>query len=272
VAICYNFLADESVLVGQGARFFPVNWFFSAKGSSMNMSTFRKAIWLGFIVLIAGLLTTAVLVRGAAQVDSPVPVTEPGAVPAPDLPPSYDSGSPLKNSNAIPPDENAPQSSQSPALVFSYYQVAGATLRGRNSSTGYFYDGAGCSHVTAGSGNTGRILNTELPLPDGSVIKYLRVYYRDTNAASGVDGYITRYQPGTGTVDLVKTGSTNSFVGGYGFVVSGEITETVNNTAYAYTLIGWPGEINLNNQICGLRVAYYAPAAASRVFMPSVRR
>ncbi len=237
----------------------------------MNTTIFRKAIWLGLVVLIAGLLVTAVLASGAAQADSPVPVTEPGAVPAPDLAPSYDSGSPLKNSNAVPPDENAPLSSLSPALTFSYYQVAGATLRGRSSSTGYLYDGAGCSHVTAGTG-TGRILNTELPLPDGSVIKYLRVYYRDTNAANGVEGYITRYQPGTGAADLVHTGSTNAFVGGYGFVVSGEITETVKNTIYAYTLIGWPDDSNVNNQVCGLRVAYYAPPAASRVYMPSLRK
>jgi hypothetical protein len=236
----------------------------------MKTTIFRKAIWLGLVVVLAGLLVTAVLVRGAALADSPVPVTEPGAVPAPDLPPSYDSGSPLKNSDAVPPDENSPLSSHSPALTFTYYQVAGATLRGRNSTTGYIYDGSGCTHTNAGTG-TGRILNTELPLPDGSVIKYLRVYYYDKNAANGVEGYITRYQPGQGTADLVHAGSTNAFVGGYGFVVSGEITETVKNTTYAYTLIGWPDENNVNNQICGLRVAYYAPFA-SRVYMPSLRK
>jgi hypothetical protein len=244
---------------------------FLAKGTSMNTTIFRKAIWLGLAVLVAGLLVTAALASGAAQADSPAPVTEPGAVPAPDLPPSYDSGSPLKNSSAAPPDENAPLSSQSPSLVFSYYQVAGATLRGRNSSTQYLYDGSGCTHVTVGTG-TGRILNTELPLPDGSVIKYLRVYYSDKNPANGVEGYITRYQPGVGTLDLVHTGSTDAFVGGYGFVVSHEITETVNNTVYAYTLIGWPDDANVNNQVCGLRVAYYAPPAASRLYLPSLRK
>jgi hypothetical protein len=147
--------------------------------------------------------------------------------------------------------------------------VAGATLRGRNSSTGYQYDTQGCSHVTAGIG-TGRILNTELPLPDDSVIKYLRVYYYDTNNTSGVEGYITRYQPGAATVDLVHTGSADAFAGGDGFVVSSEITETVNNTPYAYTLIGWPDDVNVANQICGLRVAYYAPFTAA-VFLPVVR-
>jgi hypothetical protein len=102
------------------------------------------------------------------------------------------------------------------------------------------------------------------------VIKYLRVYYRDTNAANGVEGYITRYQPGVGTLDLVHTGSSDAFVGGYGFVVSQEITETVNNNIYVYTLIGWPDDVNVANQICGLRVAYYAPFTAA-VFLPVVR-
>jgi hypothetical protein len=158
----------------------------------------------------------------------------------------------------------------SPGATFKYYQVAGATLRGRNSTTGYLYDGVGCSHVTSGTG-TGRILNTELPLPDDSVIKYLRVYYRDTNPASGVEGYITRYQPGVGTADLIHAGSTDAFSGGYGFVVSAELTETVNNTPYAYTLIGWPDDANVANQICGLRVAYYAPIFAS-YFLPLIKR
>jgi hypothetical protein len=236
----------------------------------MSATIFRKGIWLGLVVLLAGLLVTAVLASGAAQEQSSVPVTEPGAIPAPDLPPSFDGGSPLKNSSAVPPDENAPLSSQSPALTFTYYQVSGATLRGRNSTTGYLYDGNGCSHTTAGTG-PGRILNTELPLPDGSVIKYLRVYYNDKNPASGVEGYITRYQPGTGTADLVHAGSTDAYTGGVNFVVSAEITETIRNNTYTYTLIGWPDENNVNNQICGLRVAYYAPLTA-RLFMPTLRR
>jgi hypothetical protein len=172
------------------------------------------------------------------------------------------------------PDDNAPPVAAREALSvgeggaeapltspthFQYYQVSGATLRGRNSDTGYLYDSSGCSHVTVDTG-AGRILNTELPLPDGSIIKFLRVYYRDTNPANGVEGYITRYQPGSGAADLVHTGSSDAFAGGYGFVVSSEISEVVNNTLYAYTLIGWPDAANVANQICGLRVAYY-PAA-----------
>jgi hypothetical protein len=124
--------------------------------------------------------------------------------------------------------------------------------------------------VIGGSG-AGRILNTDMAIPDGSVIKYLRGYCRDTNAANGVEGYITRYQPGVGTSDLVHAGSSDAFAGGYGFVVSQEITETMSNTPYAYTLIGWPDDVNVANQICGLRVAYYLPIVV-QIYLPSVRK
>jgi len=184
---------------------------------------------------------------------------------------SYDSAT----SVGLPPDDNplveaasSPNSPTAPSAPFHYYQVTGATLRGRNSSTEYAYDNVGCSHVTAG---VSRILNTELPLPDDSVIKYLRVYYQDNNPASGIEVYITRYQPGVATADLIHAGSTNAFAGGYGFVVSAEITETVNNTPYAYTLIGWPDDANINNKICGLRVAYYEPVSFA-YFLPVIKR
>ncbi|OGO11738.1 MAG: hypothetical protein A2030_08205 [Chloroflexi bacterium RBG_19FT_COMBO_50_10] len=220
------------------------------------------------IVLVIG-LAFLLLFGGNALAQFISTATEPGGEVIDEMPPSYVSGDPAYL-NILPPDENPTNEVNNPAATFSYYQVAGATLRGRNSTTGYVYDGVGCSNTTSGV-DQGRILNTELIIPDNAVIKYLRVYYRDTNPSNGVEGYITRYQPGTATVDLVHTGSSDAFQGGYGFVVSAQITETVNNTLYAYTLIGWPDENNAANQICGLRVAYYAPFHAN-IFMPVVRR
>jgi hypothetical protein len=230
----------------------------------MNGLKFHPRAWLA----VACFLFIALAVVSVTRAQQPAPPTEPGAAQTDrHRTVVYDSAT----STGLPPDENPPASSalapNAPNLTFEYYQVSGVTLRGRSSDTGYAYDGVGCSHVTAGTG-TGRILNTDLPLPDGSVIKYLRVYYRDTNAANGVEGYITRYQPGVGTADLVHTGSSDAFVGGYGFVVSAEITETVNNTSYAYTLIGWPDDANVANQICGLRVAYYASTTAT--YLPMI--
>jgi hypothetical protein len=221
-----------------------------------------------FGLFLAIALAVSLLAGAHTLAQQSVPATEPGGEAASYMPPSYDSGDPrFQAEGRVPPDDNPPVSANSTAATFSYYQVTGATLRGRNSAAGYVYDGVGCSHVTTAGD---RLLNNDLPLPDGSVIKYLRVYYNDTNAANGVEGYITRYQPGTATSDLIHTGSSDAFAGGYGFVVSAEITETVNNTAYAYTLIGWPDAAGTANQICGLRVAYYAPFSTA-VFLPVVR-
>lgn len=222
-----------------------------------------KLVRLALIVLTVSLL----VIGGGALAKSLAPSTEPGGDPPVFMAPSYDSANP---SEALPPDENQTAAPGAPAVTFKYYQVSGATLRGRNSTAGYLYDGVGCSHVTSGTG-TGMILNTELPIPDGATIKYLRVYYKDTSAATGVNGFITRYTPGVATNDLVTANSSAAFAGGYGFVVSQEITETVNNTSYVYTLIGWPGEIGANSQICGLRVAYYPPPGMA-LYLPVVRR
>jgi hypothetical protein len=191
----------------------------------------------------------------------------------------YDTGrgDPL---DGLAPDDNpapgSPTSSRqgvSPSAVsttFSYYQVSGATLRGRSSTTAYSYDNSGCVHLTAGSG-TNLIINTEAHIPDNAIIKYVRLYYRDASATGYVRAYLTRYSPGVATVDLVHADSTAIFAGGYGYVISPEITETVDNNNYAYTLIGWPTGPDVNLQVCGIRVAYYPPLTAV-AFLPTVLR
>lgn len=245
-------------------------------------------------VILVVFLVAIVMIAGGALAQGSVPNTEPGgeyveapgiygepdgAVPFQAAPQDgqsqTESGEPNADQSEMPsglaPDDNpttlAPGSSQA---TFSYYIVSGATLRGRTSTTEFAYDGTGCTHTTVGTG-TGRILNTELTLPDNAIIKYLRVIYKDSDAAGSVTGYITRYQPGVSSLDLINVGSTSAFASGYGFSVSNEITHTVNNTIYAYTLIGWPSANSSNLQICGLRVAYYAPYT-NFLYLPSVRK
>jgi hypothetical protein len=243
------------------------SWFgFDAKEDFVNSLRFRYRVPM----VVAVLLLVFVVIAGLAAAQQSVPATEPGAVQSSSESVAIYDSALLTD---LPPDENPPAGDGSTprlgAATFSYYTVSGATLRGRSSAAEYAYDGSGCVHTTAGTGS-GRILNTELTLPDGAVIKYLRVYYKDASATDGVEGYITRYTPGQATNDLVHTGSTNAFAGGYGYVVSSQITETVNNNIYAYTLIGWPDANSVNNQICGLRVAYYAPLTIRGSYLPNV--
>lgn len=221
------------------------------------------------LALIGGLV-------GIAWAADLFPSTDSGQAELVDLPASYRSEDIGKSSiAALPPDEDPASTSMSSSSLpyavstsFSYYHVPGATLRGRYSTTEFGYDGTGCVHVNTGGE---RILNTELHIPNGSVIKYIRLYYIDTSASANVSGYLTRYQPGQQTSDLVATSSTSAFAGGYGYVVSTELNEVVNNLGYAYTLIGWPSTTGSTVQVCGIRVAYYAPLGPA-AYLPTIRK
>ena len=232
----------------------------------MKPIQFSRIFWP---LLFGGALLLLVAV-GAAIAQPTPPSTEPeGALAAADL-----AQPAVRASDGRYPDDNFAEGDLAggaeAAATFSYYMVAGATLQPRSSINEIVYSSLGCSYMSSGS-SASLISNTELQIPEGSVIKYLRVYYRDTNATGKVRGYLTRYAPGTGSVDLVFTESTDAFSGGSGFAVSSEITETVNNASYAYTLIGWPTLASSTLQICGLRVAYYPPPIWAN-FLPSVRR
>jgi hypothetical protein len=224
-----------------------------------------------FCLSIAVVILLALMVLGSRAVAQLIlPVTEPGGTVTTESIPSYVSGD-ARYANSLPPDDNPGVGITSPDAIFSYFLVSGATLRGRSSATQYTYAGSGCSYTTAGEG-TQRILNTDLQLPDHAVIKYIRVYYYDTNPSSGVDGFLTRYTPGENIADdLVAANAPDAFSGGFGFTVSPEITETVDNEIYAYTLIAFPDENNSANQFCGLRIAYFPPYNGI-VFLPAVRR
>ncbi len=229
----------------------------------------------GIVVVSLALALVGGLV-GAAWASGLFPSSETGdAVPV-DLPASYRSEeTTLSGSIALPPDEDPSSttaSAGSPYALsshFSYYTVSGATMRGRSSNTEYVYDGNGCVYIPTGSASM--ILNTELHIPQGSLIKYIRLYYMDTSASSNVLAYLTRYQPGQGFSDLVATSSNIVYDGGWGYVVSPEMNETVDNESYAYTLIGYPSFKGDTGQICGIRVAYYAPLGPS-AYLPAIRK
>ncbi len=199
-------------------------------------------------LVIAAILSTGLLSAALAANPGAAP-TEPQATVPTNSPPAI-------NTDASPAPDADVNIPGSPNQQFSYYTVSGATMRGRSSTSETAYHSLGCAYVTSASD---LILNSDLPLPDGSLIKFLRVYYHDTNAANGVRALITRYQPGVAGTDLTSATSTAAFVGGYGTSLSPELNELVDGDKYAYTVIGWPDEASSSNRICGARVAYYGP-------------
>ena len=108
-----------------------------------------------------------------------------------------------------------------------------------------------------------------LLIPDGSVIKFLRIYYDDTSAAVDMTAWITRYQPGVTSEDLTSVTSSGS--SGYGTTLSPEITHTVDLTNWAYTIVVAPNVNTSASSVCGIRVAYYAPTIFG-VLLPVIQK
>jgi hypothetical protein len=234
----------------------------------------KLQIWsmlaLAAIFLMAAVAALAQIVPGGNG-----PITEPGgegegAAFMAELSPSYVSGV----TPGLPPDEN-PQAAApgTPAQLYYYYMVPGATLRGRSSTATLAYDGLGCIHATSiSSDEQQRLFNTELHLPDGSEIKYLRLYFYDDLDNREVRGHITLHEPGTKTEDVISVSSGVANKPGYGHVVNlTAVSHFVDNSIKGYTLIGWPSASSASLKVCGLRVAYYPPPFYP-VFLPTVRR
>jgi hypothetical protein len=242
----------------------------------MNQKPIHRSVFILLAVVLALAMAAGTIAFAQHQARAITDVSDEAELEALveiDMPVSYiDSVTP-----GLPPDDNAlvEGSTASPEAVdatFKYYMVSGATMRGRSSTATYTYSGYGCTY-SLDPDSIDRLLNTELHIPDNSTIKYLRLYYYDDNVTARPMGYLTYYQPGTSTTDLISINNTAMDLSapGYTFVVSSEVTHTVNNVSQAYTLIGWPSAGVNNIMICGLRVAYYEPEVF-KVSLPIIRK
>lgn len=159
-----------------------------------------------------------------------------------------------------------PDMPAAPAASLSYYKIIGTAFDPRTSATTYAYNFNGCVYETGGTDN--RFI-APLLLPDGATIKYLRLYFDDTNAGSDITAWLTRYQPGVTSEDLTSVTSTGS--AGYGETLSPEITHEVDLVNWAYTIVIAPNANAVTNSFCGVRVAYYAPPIFA-IALPAVLR
>jgi hypothetical protein len=217
------------------------------------MRTQRTAVVVALLALVA-IGVVAILVSGAGVVAAQGPKTGDGG---------DSSGTSSQDSAAWAAGPDAPVNA---AATFSYFYILGSQLQPRSSTLAFGYDGVGCLHVTGGSDSR---LSFPVIIPDGSVIKFVRIYYRDTSPGSDMTVWLTKYRPGLSSDDLVSVSSIGS--GGLGFAVSNEITATVSGSSGQLTLNYAWGTTDSSNQICGVRVAYYAPSVVA-TFLPAVLR
>ncbi len=135
---------------------------------------------------------------------------------------------------------------------FRYVRVAGATLVPRDSTTSWDYSGAGC--ISASSGNDNFTIH--LPIPNGSRIDYLRLYYYDTSANNST-AWVTTYDGAGGINDLTSVSSTGS--SGYGTTLSPYVGHVVDSMSNSYVLNWRANQTGSTMRLCGLRVAYRDP-------------
>ena len=150
---------------------------------------------------------------------------------------------------------------QPSAAYFHYLSIAGSTFHPHDSSTTYSYSGNGCIHKTGGPSS---LFARRAILPDGAVVKFLRLYYYDMSSAN-ILAFFTTYD-GAGSFNERTSVSSAGGTSGYGTMLSPEINFTVDQYTNAVNIVANLGTQNDNTlRFCGVRIAYHAPTT-DRIF------
>ena len=146
-----------------------------------------------------------------------------------------------------------PEGTTGSPVTFRYLRLAGSTFHPVSTSGTYGYSGYGCIHPTA-PGTP--IFHHKLLLPEGSLVKYVRLYFRNTSAANAPLAFFTTYDTIGGYNEHVVVSGNN--VGGYGSALSAEMNYFVDHYAEPINIAVNLGSVSDGSvQFCGVRVAYY---------------
>jgi hypothetical protein len=147
---------------------------------------------------------------------------------------------------------------------FRYINVAGSSLRPRASGTEWTYPGGGC--ISAALAND--VFLIHLPIPNGSRIDYLRIYYYDTSANNS-QAWVTTYNGAGSFNDLTTVNSAGN--SGYGTQLSPYVGHVVDTASNSYVLNWRSNQTGSTMRLCGLRVAYRMPLD-QKLYLPGVLR
>ncbi len=167
------------------------------------------------------------------------------------------------SSIATGPATDAPDESQhvtdSPTL--SHLRLAGSTFHPVSTPGNFVYTSAGCIRPTVAE----RIVHHKLLLPNGAVVKYVRLYFRNTSTPDAPTAFFTTYDMLGGYSQVPWVSGSNA--GGYSSVLSDEMNHLVDTSAKPINI-----SVNLGTatdgsvEFCGVRVAYFAPQSSGTVF------
>lgn len=166
---------------------------------------------------------------------------------------------------AAPDSPDANSKDQAAGSVFEYLNIAGSAFHPSITSTTYTYAGAGCiSRTGGGSTSADQLFTHKAILPDGAVVKFLRLYYYDSSVEN-ISAFLTTYD-GAGNFNQRTSASSTTGSTGFGTELSPEINFTVDRYTNAINIVANLGNQNDNTlRFCGVRVAYHAPIT-DRIF------
>ena len=164
--------------------------------------------------------------------------------------------------DADAPDAQRSNSSAGTLATFSYLQLAGSTFHPVSTPGSHIYSGAGC--ISNGP-TASPLLHHKVLLPQGSQVKYVRLYYYNTSAAGGPTAFFTTYDAaGDFNERVTVSGAVGS---GYGSLLSSEMSYIVDRFVEPINIA-----VNLGSttdgsvRFCGVRIAYYASGDYPEIF------
>jgi hypothetical protein len=163
---------------------------------------------------------------------------------------------------AAPDDGAGVQSVPAPGQVeqpagsaFAYLRIAGSTFLPFDGTTTFAYPGVGCISKTGGIDSR---FAHKVVLPDGALVRYLRLYYYDESPEQ-VTAFFTSYDGAGNFIEHASVASANA-VGGFDSTLSPLIDYEVDQFASSINVVVNLGAQNDSTlQFCGVRIAYDAP-------------
>lgn len=187
---------------------------------------------------------------GGVQIGSSAPILVDGSVAVPAAMPAV--------------VEQWPQGIDATTAIANF-RVPGTALKPRGSDVDYVpTGGGGCFYASAG--NSDRVFNTGLYLPQGSNVLVLRMYFDDTSSSNS-RSWFTVYDLYGNIVQEWGVSSTGD--SGNGFEDTVEISHTIDYSSYSYALSWRPNDLGSDTQLCGFRIFYEPPAHIGAV-LPAV--
>lgn len=149
-------------------------------------------------------------------------------------------------------DANGPDAIDpaAPAATSYYLRVPGSAFLPKGSSTSFSYASAGCISSGVAFGQ----FTTDLQVPQGATITYVRTYYYNMGVGSAINTYLTSYDGAGNYVESTNFATTTS--AGYASDLSPGIAVAVDNLNNSYAMVVNISAADANLRFCGVRILY----------------